>query len=593
MRHLYKLFALLCILLLSASKIQAQANTQDSLAIVDIYNSTNGANWSIKTNWLTTAPLSTWYGITVSVGRVISVDLFSNNLKGNIPSSIGNLTKLSFDIRLEKNQLTGTIPTSIGNLVLVTQINLSGNQLSGAIPNELSNLTKLTYLDMSFNALSGNIPSALGNLSQLGRLFLNANKLTGPIPTSIGSLNKLLYCYLDFNQLSGSIPSTVNGLSSLITLSLGNNNLSGKLPIELGTLSKLSTLDVSSNQLSDTIPASIGSLSNLSNLKLQFNQLSGSIPASFDSLYKITTLLLNNNQLSGKIPNGLSTIPTLTNLSLNNNQFTFSGMEAIASKAIYAPQAIIKLIKQGIQLSVSVGGTPSNDTFRWYNGAALIATVIGDSSFTPAANGKYWVSVTNAIATKLTLRSDTFLFSALPIESIILKVTTKNNKNLLEWQSINETSTIDYYIESSDDTRNFTPISVLKAKGIGNNTYRAEDIRPIFNSNNSIYYRIKAVSANQLALYSQTAKATIASFTNSPLALYPNPAKNQITISQNNIQQVNIYTLTGKLIKTISYQSAPPQPTTLYISDLLPAVYQLQIISNQPATITKFSFIKL
>jgi len=41
---------------------KAQVNVQDSLALVDLYNSTNGPNWSNHTNWLTKAPVSTWYG---------------------------------------------------------------------------------------------------------------------------------------------------------------------------------------------------------------------------------------------------------------------------------------------------------------------------------------------------------------------------------------------------------------------------------------------------------------------------------------------------------------------------------------------------
>ena len=47
--------------------VYAQAvNKQDSLALVDLYNSTNGPGWYTKTNWLTRHPVETWYGITVN-----------------------------------------------------------------------------------------------------------------------------------------------------------------------------------------------------------------------------------------------------------------------------------------------------------------------------------------------------------------------------------------------------------------------------------------------------------------------------------------------------------------------------------------------
>ena len=67
--------------------VQAQSvNTQDSLALVDLYNSTNGPQWTKHGNWLTTKPVSTWYGITVSADRVTEADLIANNLTGKIPA---------------------------------------------------------------------------------------------------------------------------------------------------------------------------------------------------------------------------------------------------------------------------------------------------------------------------------------------------------------------------------------------------------------------------------------------------------------------------------------------------------------------------
>ena len=42
----------------------AQVNTNDSLALVDLYNRTGGSiTWADRTNWLTSAPVSSWYGI--------------------------------------------------------------------------------------------------------------------------------------------------------------------------------------------------------------------------------------------------------------------------------------------------------------------------------------------------------------------------------------------------------------------------------------------------------------------------------------------------------------------------------------------------
>jgi hypothetical protein len=80
----------------------AQAvNKQDSLALVDLYNSTNGASWTNNSGWLT-GPVTTWAGITVAGIRVTEIDLGYNNLNGSIPASISNVRNFTY-LRLYVN----------------------------------------------------------------------------------------------------------------------------------------------------------------------------------------------------------------------------------------------------------------------------------------------------------------------------------------------------------------------------------------------------------------------------------------------------------------------------------------------------------
>ena len=143
----------------------AQVDMQDSLALVDLYNSTDGPHWKKNTNWLT-GPVINWYGINISGNKVKGISLNGNNLKGNIPPELGNLTDLEYLV-LYLNQLSGSIPSELGNLTHLTILVLANNQLTGSIPPELGNLTKLYQLHLDNNQLTGSIPSSFARLSNL------------------------------------------------------------------------------------------------------------------------------------------------------------------------------------------------------------------------------------------------------------------------------------------------------------------------------------------------------------------------------------------------------------------------------------------
>ena len=90
--------------------------TTECEALVDLYDSTNGAGWTNHTNWLVTNTPSDWYEVTVESGHVVGLNLSSNNLVGSLPGGLGNLTNLR-ELVLWGNQLNGSIPVELGNLV--------------------------------------------------------------------------------------------------------------------------------------------------------------------------------------------------------------------------------------------------------------------------------------------------------------------------------------------------------------------------------------------------------------------------------------------------------------------------------------------
>jgi hypothetical protein len=156
---------------------QSEIPPEECNALVDLYNSTNGASWTNQDNWLTTDTPSNWYGVAVSYGHVVILNVSGNNLNGTIPDSIGDLTYAD-QIWLFDNQLSGSIPTTITNLVNLTKLGLFNNQLTDNLPADIGDMTNLTHLSLDRNQLSGEIPASITSLAGLTEFSLSCGQTT-------------------------------------------------------------------------------------------------------------------------------------------------------------------------------------------------------------------------------------------------------------------------------------------------------------------------------------------------------------------------------------------------------------------------------
>ena len=296
----------------------ASSSASDRDALVALYEATDGDNWDDNTGWLTEDSLHLWRGAKVdSSGAVTSLSLYDNNLTGQIPPELGNLSELDL-LNLGDNALTGEIPPELGNLNLRRTLSLAGNALTGDIPPELGNLSKLDFLNLGDNALTGEIPPELGDLAALEGLRLSGNDLTGQIPPELGDLADLRSLDLDDNDLTGEIPPELGDLADLRSLDLDDNDLTGEIPPELGDLADLRSLDLDDNALTGEIPPELGDLADLSWLSLSGNDLTGEIPPELVDL-ELASLDLSDNLLTGEIPD----LPTVRRiLDLSGNRLT-------------------------------------------------------------------------------------------------------------------------------------------------------------------------------------------------------------------------------------------------------------------------------
>uniref|UniRef100_A0A5B6ZV52 non-specific serine/threonine protein kinase n=1 Tax=Davidia involucrata TaxID=16924 RepID=A0A5B6ZV52_DAVIN len=347
---------------------------------------------ALKNGWQNTPPSwavldpcdDSWEGIRCNNSRVTSITLPSMGLAGQLPGDIQALSELqTLDLSYNGN-LTGSLPSSIGNLKKLSSLLLVGCGFSGVIPDSIGSLPQLVSLSLNSNKFTGQIPPSIGNLSNLYWLDLADNKLTGTVPVSDGTtpgLDMLIntkHFHFGKNQLSGQIPSQLfSSNMTLIHVLFESNQLTGNIPLTLGLVQTLEVVRLDRNSLSGSIPSNLNNLTNLNELFLYNNRLSGptpnltgmsylnsvdmsnntfdvaDVPPWFSTLQSLTTLVMERTQLQGQIPVDLFSHPQLQTVILRNNQL--NGTLDIGSS--YSDQLqLIDLQNNSISNFSGVGG---------------------------------------------------------------------------------------------------------------------------------------------------------------------------------------------------------------------------------------------
>ncbi|KAG6695857.1 hypothetical protein I3842_09G118000 [Carya illinoinensis] len=252
-------------------------------------------------------------GLLSNLSDLTVLNLASNTLCGQLPSSLGNLTNLHI-LDLSGNKFIGEIPSSFANLSQLQTFDQKSNNVSGEIVGLPRNLASCSFW--------GSIPSSIGKWSSSQELFLSKNQMNGSISETIGNLSMLVSLYLDYNFWEGALTEAhFQNLSRLeaMILSVSDFRPCSQLP---SILSLVHSLDLSNNNLSGEIPDNITSLSKFINMNLSANQLNGKIPENIGNIHDLESLDLSRSELSGPIPKSLSALNFLSHLNLSFNNLS-------------------------------------------------------------------------------------------------------------------------------------------------------------------------------------------------------------------------------------------------------------------------------
>ncbi len=394
----------------------AQVNIQDSLALVALYDATNGDHWKNNSNWLFD-PVSTWYGITLQGDRVYVINLYDNGLEGYIPDEIGELTGL-VEIDLGFAKFTGGIPNVFWDMPNFYQLSLRECGLTGEIPSSLGSCPQFARLTLTGNQLTGTVPPSLAACTQLMHLLISSNNFSGPFPPVIESFEHLEQLELSRNNFTGTIPEWVELLDGLWWFFIDDNQFSGPTPF-LGDKPNLTHLNISNNPLNGNLEDILGFYPTLQYGNIDNTDITGELSPSHFNPDHVVSLEARGNQLHALGDfSAWANKPNFIRLNVSSNNLDFDDLlpnSGIPSnKFYYAPQSTIGndtivTLLPGEEYAIYSPMQDDDILYQWYFNQMLIEGPENYDLILPPFSselvGDFYFKATHAALPGLTLQS--------------------------------------------------------------------------------------------------------------------------------------------------------------------------------------------
>lgn len=430
----------------------------DSLALVSLYDQTNGEAWIINTGWKSEA-LDDWYGITVSNKRPVALDLSGNNLSGEI-SSLEDLDSLSL-INLSANKLSAVIDfTSLGS---VEELDISNNEIQfGDIESNLS-------IDTFMYSPQGDVLDSVSIFEEIGNTYAANREVSG----SSNSYSWYKYADESTSKLTSvvstqDIPVTSFNDEGYYYAEVTSNVITGLTLRTRPIFLKVSSIQRDSLALMEIYQSMNGAGwdvgddwtqlpitqwegiemadSRVTGLNLPDNNLVGVLPDDLLDIRHLKSIDLSDNRISGITD--LHELDFLTSVDLSGNYLDFGDLEPIVDIAAltYSPQRMIGsplvdtlAIGSSLEFAYSVGGSANN--YEWYFEGINDTLVLADAkessysidSLSYESMGTYSMKVSSDMVSGLTIES--FPKTVYASSKVTFKALNQSNETVNDGQA--------------------------------------------------------------------------------------------------------------------------------------------------------------
>ncbi len=245
--------------------------------------------------------------------------------------------------------------------------------------------------------------------------------------------------------------------------------------------------------------------------------------------------------------------------------------------------------------SVFIGSlTNGLDSVKWFNSLMVIDSTRPGFWVHPTVTTSYVLQqVVNGC-----FSADTVVVTVgtVPLKMLGFTATTPTPPQvgnvLLQWQTANEVNVSHFNIQRSNNGKDFTTIGKVSANNKSLNEYSFTDNGQQSTVDGGLYYRIESIDKDGKKQYSEVRTLNLKPQTLNSVSIYPNPAKDLVTIECKGAKELLIIDCLGRIVyKQIlrQTQNGNSQSSVINVQGFTKGLYIVKAITNNNQTVyTKF-----